>query len=302
MKELLRYRGRVITESDVAFIRQLIADNSGVSRWRLSKLLCEAWDWRQPNGVRCDMVCRSMMLQLHRAGHIQLPPRRFKTRNYLAERKRVDSPTMVQLSLMDQFEQAPIEGSLKDLGPLEFVQVRRTSDEPLFRDLVASHHYLGYTQPVGEHLKYIIYSQNRPIACMAWCSAPRHLGPRDQFIGWSPEYRKKNIRYLAYNTRYLILPWVRVKCLASHILGRLAKILPRDWERIYHHPIYFLETFTDPARFKGTCYRAANWVVLGRTTGRGNNAPTREARVPIKEILAYPLTRRFRELLSGDIE
>jgi hypothetical protein len=151
-------------------------------------------------------------------------------------------------------------------------------------------------------LKYIIYSRNRPIACLAWCSAPRHLGPRDRFIGWSPEYRKKNIRFIAYNTRYLILPWVSVKCLASHILGRMAKILPRDWERIYNHPIYFLETFTDPARFKGTCYRAANWIVLGKTTGRGHNAPTHKPRVPVKEILAYPLTPRFRELLSGEVE
>ena len=240
------------------------------------------------------------MLVLHRAGHIKLPPRRFKTRNYIAERNRIEPPAAIQLSLTDQFDQAPIEGKLKELQPLEFIQVRRTSEEPLFRNLVASHHYLGYSQPVGEHLKYIIYSRGRPIACMAWCSAPRHLRPRDRFIGWSPEYRKKNIRFLAYNTRYLILPWVSVKCLASHILGRMAKILPRDWERIYNHPVYFLETFTDPARFKGTCYRAANWVVLGQTTGRGNNAPTHEPRVPIKEILAYPLTPRFRKLLCGE--
>jgi len=300
MKEVLKYRGKIITDSDVAFIRKLIADNPTASRLRLSQLLCEAWDWRQANGVLRDMVCRSMMLQLHREGHIQLPPRRFKPHNPLANRQRKQRP--VQLYLMDQFDQTPIEGELKALQPLEFIQVRRTSEEPLFRDLVDSHHYLGYSQPVGEHLKYIIYSRNRPIACMAWCSAPRHLGPRDRFIGWSPEYRKKNIRYIAYNTRYLILPWVSVKCLASHILGRMAKILPRDWERIYNHPIYFLETFTDPARFKGTCYRAANWVVLGKTTGRGHNAPTYEPRVPIKEILAYPLTSRFRETLSGEIE
>ena len=234
------------------------------------------------------------MLELHRAGHIELPAVRQHARNPLANRQRPE-----QLFLLDE---RPLEVKLSEVQPLEFVQVRRTGDEPLFNSLIESHHYLGYVQPVGEHLKYIIFSRARPIACMAWSSAPRHLGPRDRYIGWSPEYRRKNVRFLAYNTRYLILPWVHVPHLASHILGRMAKILPRDWERLYNHPVYFLETFTDPSRFKGTCYRAANWVVLGRTTGRGNNAPTYEQRVPIKLILAYPLTPRFRELLSGDIE
>lgn len=295
MEELLSYRGKVVTGDDVEFIKTLIARHPTASRRALSKLLCLAWDWRQPNGQLRDMVCRSMMLELHRAGHIELPPRRFKPPNPLANRKPREKSR--QLSLIDQ---APIETRLSEIQPLEFVQVRRTDDEPLFRDLIDEHHYLGYVQPVGEHLKYTIYSRGRPIACMAWSSAPRHLGPRDRFIGWSPEHRKKNIRFLAYNTRYLILPWVRVPHLASHILGRMAKLLPRDWDRIYGHTVYFLETFTDPARYKGTCYRAANWVVLGETTGRGNNAPTKERRVPIKKILAYPLTPRFRELLSGD--
>jgi hypothetical protein len=292
MDEVLKYRGKVITESDVAFIRKLIADNPTATRRRLSTLLCEAWNWRQANGVLRDMVCRSMMLALHRAGHIELPPKRQTPPNPLAHRRHPKE------LLVDQ---RPIEGSLADLQPLEFRQVRRTLDEPLFRSLLHQFHYLGYVMPVGENLKYMIYAQGRPIACMAWSSAPRHLGPRDRFIGWAPEYRRKNIHYLAYNSRFLIVPWVQVRCLASHILGKMARLLPREWDRVYGHPVYFLETFTDPARFKGTCYRAANWVVLGRTTGRGNNAPTHEPRVPIKEILAYPLTRRFRELLSGDL-
>jgi hypothetical protein len=144
-----------------------------------------------------------------------------------------------------------------------------------------------------------VYSKDRPVACLAWCSAPRHLGLRDRFIGWAPEVRRQNIRLIAYNTRFLILPWVRVPCLASHILGRMAKLLPKDWEAVYGHPVHFLETFVDPARNRGTCYFAANWIRLGRTTGRGNNAPTRKPRVPIKEILALPLSRRFRKLLGG---
>jgi hypothetical protein len=132
---------------------------------------------------------------------------------------------------------------------------------------------------------------------MAWSSAPRHLGPRDRFIGWSPQARRRNIRYLAYNTRFLILPWVRVPHLASHLLGRVARVLSADWERLYGHPIYYLATFVDPARFKGTCYLAANWIALGLTTGRGHNAPTKRATQPKKQVLGYPLARDFRELL-----
>ena len=138
----------------------------------------------------------------------------------------------------------------------------------------------------------------RPVACVAWSSAPRHLGPRDRFIGWSAEARRRHIRGIAYNTRFLILPWVTAPHLASHVLGRMAAILPPDWQRIYGHPIYFLETFIDPARFRGTCYRAANWIVLGRTTGRGKNAPTRQPTRSIKEVLGYPLTPDFRARLA----
>lgn len=154
------------------------------------------------------------------------------------------------------------------------------------------------TQPVGEQLKYLVYARGRPIACLAWSSAPRHLGSRDRFIGWSAEARRKNIRLLAYNSRYLILPWVVVPHLASHLLSRIARVLPGDWERMYAHPIYFLETFVDPQRFRGTCYRAANWIRLGVTTGRGKDAPSMKPTRPIKEVLGYPLVKDFRQRLS----
>jgi hypothetical protein len=151
---------------------------------------------------------------------------------------------------------------------------------------------------VGEHLKYLAWAQGRPIACLAWSSAPRHLGSRDRYIGWSAEARRRNIRFIAYNTRFLILPWVRVPHLASHLLGRMAAALSDDWRRMYRHPIYFAETFIDPGRFRGTCYRAANWQLLGLTTGRGKNDQTNKPNRPIKEILGLPLTPRFREYLS----
>jgi hypothetical protein len=285
-----RYRGQEIGAEDIAFIRRLIAANPGASRRELSRKLCEAWQWQQANGAPRDMVCRGLLLMLDRAGEIELPPVRYRPPNPLVERSR---PAAMLI------DTTPIQGRLSQLQPVEFQQVRRTVDEPLFNSLVESHHYLGYEQPVGEHLKYLVWAHERPIACLAWSSAPRHLGSRDRFIGWSGEARRRNIRFLAYNTRFLILPWVRVPHLASHILSRMAKRLSQDWEGLYGHPIYFLETFVDPERFRGTCYRAANWVLLGRTTGRGKDDQTGRPNRSLKEVLALPLTRRFRQLLGN---
>jgi len=286
---VLRYRGREVTEAEVAFIRELIAAHPQASRRQLSKKLCEAWRWVQPNGNPRDMVCRGLMLALDRAGHIELPAVRWVMANPLVRRAR---PAPIEI------DTTPVHGELVELGPLSFRQVRRSGEERLFNALIEQHHYLGYTQPVGEHLKYLVYSANRPLACVAWSSAPRHLGPRDRFIGWSAEARRRNIRFVAYNPRFLILPWVSVRCLASHILGRMARMLAGEWERVYGHPVYFAETFVDPLRFKGTCYRAANWVWLGRTTGRGKNDQTNRPNRPLKDVLGYPLTRGFRARLG----
>ena len=279
----------MVTADDIISIRQLIAENPGASRRRLSEKLCEAWEWKQANGALRAMVCRGLLLMLHRAGEIQLPPVRFKTLNPFVVR--VTPPPML-------IDTTPIAVSLKELRPIELQQVRRTGDEPLFNSLMEQHHYLKYEQPVGEHLKYLVWAQGRPIACLAWSSAPRHLGSRDRYIGWNAEARRRNIRFIAYNTRFLILPWVRVPHLASHLLGRMAAVLSDEWYRMYSHPIYFAETFIDPGRFRGTCYRAANWQLLGLTTGRGKNDQTNKANRPIKEILGLPLTPRFREYLS----
>ncbi|HZE16271.1 MAG TPA: Druantia anti-phage system protein DruA, partial [Mycobacterium sp.] len=200
----------MVTAEDVVFIRQLIAQNPGASRRRLSAKLCGAWDWKQANGALRDMVCRGLLLMLHRAGEIELPAVRQVSLNPLVERER---PAPVLL------DTTPITGTLGALQPIELQQVRRSGDEPLFNSLMEHYHYLGYEQPVGEHLKYLAWAQGRPIACLAWSSAPRHLGSRDRYIGWNAEARRRNIRFLAYNTRFLILPWVQVPHLASHLLG-----------------------------------------------------------------------------------
>jgi len=193
---------------------------------------------------------------------------------------------------------SPVHARLADLPPLTFHQVRRTEEEATFEGLIEEHHYLGYTQPVGEHLKYLVKAADRPVACFALSSAPRHLGPRDRFIGWGKEARKRNIRFLAYNTRFLVLPWVRVDHLASHLLGKMARRVSVDWEALYGHPVYYLESFITPSRHAGTCYRAANWHFLGLTTGRGKDDQTMKPNRPKKEVLGYPLTPRFRELLG----
>ena len=284
-----RYRDRVITSEDIAFIRQLIAENPGASRRRLSAKLCEAWQWKQANGALRDMVCRGLLLLLHRAGEIELPPIRFRTLNPFVRRE-APAPMLIDTT--------PIAGALSALRPIELQQVRRTADEPLFNSLMEQYHYLSYEQPVGEHLKFLAWAKGRPIACIAWSSAPRHLGSRDRYIGWSAEAGRRNIRFLAYNTRFLILPWVRVPHLASHILGRMAATLSDEWQAMYHHPVYFAETFIDPERFRGTCYRAANWVPMGLTTGRGKADQTHRPNRSIKEVLGLPLTPRFRELLT----
>jgi Domain of unknown function (DUF4338) len=294
MESSFRYRSQLITAIQIELIRQLIRQHPGASRRQLSLLVCEAWGWRQTNGAPRDMVCRGLLLGLHRAGHIDLPPARVKGFNPATRHltKRWKGAALA-------IDTTPLIVPLSGLRPLEFRLVRRTGEEVLFNNLVERYHPLRYVQPVGEHVKYTVYACERPIACLAWSSAPRHLGARDRYIGWNAEARRRNIGFLAYNPRFLIVPWVQVQHLASHILGQVARRIAEDWKQVYGHPVYFLETFVDPERHRGTCYRAANWVVLGRTTGRGKNDQTNRPNRSIKEVLGYPLTPRFRELLAG---
>lgn len=290
MPDQYRYRGQTITAEQLVFLKEFIASHPESSRWRLSRQLCEELGWKQANGALRDVVCRGLLLMLERAGEIELPPVRWKIRGQCpSERKKPDA------MLVDT---TPVESALAELGRMDIWQVRRTANEPIFNSLIEHHHYLGYEQPVGEHLKYLVMGQGRPLACVAWSSAPRHLGPRDRFIGWGREARKRNIHLIAYNTRFLILPWVRVPHLASHILGSIARRVSGDWQKMYGHGIYLLETFVDPSRFRGTCYRAANWSLVGETTGRGKDDQTNRPNRPLKQILVLPLRRDFRRLLA----
>lgn len=286
----VRYRGRDVTGGDIEFIRQLIADHPRLSRRGLSKKLCDAWGWVQANGAPRDMVARGLLLHLHREGLIALPAQRWIPPNNVVRHERPEASLLLSWPVL--------EGPVANLRPLEIRQVRRTGDEALFNRLVQTYHYLGYMRPVGEHLKHLVWTHGVPIACLAWSSAPRHIGCRDRFIGWSAAVRQRHVHLVAYNTRFVILPWARIPHLASHILAQSARQVSADWSELYGHPIWLLETFVDRERFRGTCYRAANWIHLGVTTGRGKDDQTHKPNRSLKDMLVYPLAANFRVRLG----
>lgn len=295
MEPILRFRGKNVTSQEVADIQTLLAKHPGKSRCGISRLLCEQWNWRHANGFLKDMLCRSLLLRLEEQGLIRLPPRRCQPWTWKLP---VASVPPISPEL---FSESPLPNSLPQLQPIEVMRVARGSASyRLYKNLIQQHHYLGFTTPVGEHLEYFFYSQSRPIACLGWSSSPRHIGCRDRFLGWNQAQRQRALQHVIVNTRFLILPGVKVPHLASWILGTMARRIAQDWQQVYAHPVYFLETFVDESRgFRGTCYRAANWTYLGQTTGRGKNDQTHCPNRSRKLVFGYPLVKKFREALYG---
>jgi len=289
MKIIATYRGRNVTASDIAVIKKIIAANPEGSRRFISQEICRAWQWRQANGALKDMICRSLLLLLQSEDLIKLPPPKCKPANPLVNRKKPDKI---------EVDRTPTECPINELFPIHLKQVRRTRLEKLFNSLISEHHYLGYTHPVGEHLKYIAFSNERPIACLSWSSAPWYIGARDRFIGWPPEIRQKNLHLIINNTRFLVLPWVKVPHLASHLLSLSRRRVSLDWESIYNHPVLLLETFVDTERFQGSCYKADNWIYVGKTTGRGKLSKSVKPILSKKAVYVYPLTKNFRDRLN----
>jgi hypothetical protein len=291
METILTYRGRSVTNQNITTIREIITAYPNSSRRFISQEVCRAWNWRQSNGILKDMVCRSLLLLLEIKGFIKLPPRKLTPPNPLANREK--PPGIV-------IDESPLKCPLENVFPVKLEQVRKTPLEKMFNSLVNQYHYLRYTQPVGEHLKYIAFSHDRPIACLAWGSAPWHIGVRDRFIGWPKEIRQKNLHLIANNVRFLILPWVQVSCLASYLLALNRHCLSQDWQCLYHHPVYLLETFVDAQRYCGTCYKADNWIYVGQITGRGKLNKSHQSLLSKKAVYVYPLTGNFRrELCQG---
>jgi len=275
---------------NVQQIQQLLAANPDWRRTRLSVELCKLWNWQSPKGQYKDMACRSLLLKLERAGHIVLPPRQGK-------RTFSSCPSYPAIT---HREEAIID-PLKALVPLLVTVVNRdTDDYTLFNSLLSQYHYLPYRGAVGENIKYLIRdAHGRPLSCLLFGSAAWKTAPRDAFIGWTQKDREGNLRYLTNNMRFLILPWVRVPHLASHILSRIARRISRDWEEKYGHPIYLLETFVDRSLFRGVCYRSANWILTGQTRGRTRNDRNHTIQAPIKDIYVYPLEKDFRRRLCS---
>jgi len=289
-KELI-IQGRHLTENDIAFVRHLLKVNPGWSRRRLSIFLCQTWDWRNGTGQIKDMACRSMMLKLEKLGLIILPARR--------QAPSIRNPEREVISV--DFDQSPIESSLRDLQPITITKVEHgTHFNNVFTSLVHEFHYLGYKGSVGENMKYLIHDNaGRVLSCLLFGSSAWSVQCRDVFIGWTAEQRRKNLPLLTNNMRFLIVPWVRVSCLASHILSKVSRLISHDWHERYGHPIFMLETFVQKDRFVGTCYKAANWIHVGQTTGRSRNSLSKKPAVPIKDVYLYPLLSKFQKKLMS---
>jgi hypothetical protein len=284
-------QGRLVTPADVAHIRTLVATHPEWSRRQLSERLAADWDWRTAAGRLKDMATRTLLLKLDAQGVVTLPPRRRVASNRMAHR-----PPVARA-----WDQTPVAGPLAVLGPLAVSEV--SGDGPARQECaaaLATFHYLGYRGPVGETLLYAVrQGDGRLLACLVFGAAAWACRSRDAFIGWSPAQRAARLAWLTNNTRFLILPWVRVPHLASWIQGHVLRRLSADWQRKYGHPIALVETFVERDRFVGTSYRAANWRRLGATTGRSRQDRYTTLHVPVKDVYVYALCADVRTVLAA---
>ena len=295
METALTLQGRRIGSDEVSTIRALIAEHPDWHRTRLSQALCQRWAWVNKKGQHQDMAARSLLRKLDDAGLIELPAPARSANNALRNRA-------VKLDASD-LNSALIESRLSDLQPIGLRPVASTKEVRRFRGLLQQHHYLGYRGPVGENLQYLIHDRRgRLLGCLLYGAAAWRMADRDRFIGWDESARQQNLSGIANNMRFLILPWVRVAHLASHLLALSRRRICADWQEKYGHPIVLLETVVEQGRFDGTCYQADNWIRVGQTRGRGRNHNSGDPGVAIKSIWLYPLHQRFRRLLAGALD
>lgn len=279
-----------ITEVRVEQIRNVIAWNPNWNRTMISKHICSLWGWQSPNGQLKDISCRDMLRELDKAGRINLPVAQAPSRTW---------GTSDKVNHLDH-DTTPVDAKLSELRPLRISTVSTGKELILFKSLIDQHHYLGYDRTIGENMKYMVYSRDgRLLSCLLFGSAAWSCRHRDSFFGWDKSERMHGLSLITNNSRYLIAPWVNVEHLASHTLSLIARRITDDWQLKYGHPIYCLETYVEIGRFRGTCYRAANWVCVGSTTGRGRDGGHHNATLPIKDVYLYPLVTRFREALLG---
>jgi len=283
---LLRYRARTIGPAELAVIRATIAAQAAEGRTRISEVLCALWDWRQPNGALKEYACRDLLLRLEERGYITLPPRR----------RAADGPCQ-----QDRLVAPPPPGPVLTAAALDTLVVRLVSpaERPLWKSLLAHYHYLGYRTGAGEQLGYVAVLADQRVACLAWGAAAYRNGPREAYLGWDGATKRARLSRVVQNTRFLLLPWVRVPHLASKVLAATCRRLRADWQARYGHEILLAETFVDPTRFRGTCYRAANWVDLGCTQGAGKHGNRYQRHGCPKRVFVYPLHPQARARLAA---
>ena len=278
-----------MTPERIEQINKLISDNPGWHRSKLSQELCWLWGWIGENGQIKDVSCRDVLRALDAAGKIALPER---VRNGRLK----GGADKVALMLHDM---SPIESPLQGLAPIAVEVVTDKVDLMEFKSYIEQHHYLGYDRNIGENIKYFVYDRyGRRLACLMFGSAAWKCRARDEYIGWDSGQRRASLRYLTNNSRFLVFPWIRVHCLASHALCLVCRRISTDWAAKYGHPVYMLETFVEQGRFRGSCYKGAGWECVGETARMGRNCRTSAGQLPVKDIYVYPLHKRFREMLG----
>ena len=296
-EKIIKILNRELSSTDIDFIKVLIEKDWEKGRTYISKQLCRIWEWKKPTGVYRDIACRMLLRRLEAKGEIKLPPQQRKGRQ-AGYRNKINN-TKESLEL---FEEEPIEKNLSDISSIKIEIVSRSQEEKTYNALIARHHYLGYHQGSGEKLKYIIYGDGAILGVIGFAGAAYRISARDKIIGWTEERRQKNLRMIANNDRFLILPSVRVYNLASYILSRIIKRIRDDWQRYHKTEIVLLETFVEEGRFTAASYRAANWQNIGKTLGRGRNDRLKRYGLPVKSIYIYPLVKDYKEKLRGQGE
>lgn len=294
-------QGRRVGAEELAALRDLVARNPTAHRTGISRLLCELWNWRNPGGRLKDIAARTLLRKLEERGLICLPPRLTHKRSRQPKPPSLPPAPACQSEFWSEAASDPIDAPLAQLRPLRVERVDTPEQRRRAFAALRAHHYLGFSRSVGENVGYLVFDSCDRLLAVAWFGAPAwKAADRDRFIGWTQRQREQGLGGIANNVRFLILPWVRVAHLASHLLGLLTRRLPRDWQEKYGHAVVLLETFIEEARFGGTCYKAANWIVVGRTKGRSRQDRYNQLRVPSKLIAVLPLERHWRRRLLGE--
>jgi hypothetical protein len=300
MPESLTFCGRTFSPNELDLMHQLAREFSGLGVTEIARTVCELLEWTRPSGGLKNHECRQLLERLQSEGFLQLPevrklggkgPRRVDVRG--------TDPSRISGACQ---EPAPVACAVRDCAPLDLALVEGPAESRRWREQIERHHYLGCRVPFGANLRYWVRNQDRELACLLWTSPAWKMQARDRWIGWSEEQRRGNLQRIVNNGRFLILPWVHVKGIASKILALSARHMPCDWKRHYGHRPLLLETLVDGTRFRGTCYRAANWLHVGQTTGRGRMDREHKAHAQaIKDVYIYPLVRDVRQQLCGDL-